>query len=333
MSNDLPHIANGHSPQEVSAGEILHRETDEMPEGLLDIASEFMEEFLPTKPEAETVEKGSVDELTADEIEAADEDLDLDEEVSDEESTEVVGYEELRGHTFKFKVGGETVEKTIDQIASELGQVKAASRVQNEVKEQREILQSEQAQLSDARELLRQQEQALRGTEDLSMKMAELNQYQQALQQARNAGDANAIVQIKDLIDMKANEYNTIKQDVEQLQAVSTQRVLAEESKKLQAAGYGHLLTDTAYQEQFGQYALDNLPTHVVEAANQSAELLIALDKAFRYDKAKSKKSNIKQQKGTNLKPSKSRFTPKEKEMSPDEAFQKAADRMLKGLI
>ena len=333
MSNELPHITNGHPPNEVSAGEILHRETDEMPDGLLEFASGFMEEFLPAKPEAEEVEKGPVDELTADEIEAADEDLDLDEEVSDEEPTEIVGYEELKGHTFKFKVGGETVEKTIDQIASELGQVKAASRVQNEVKEQKEALQSEKERLSDARELLRQQETAFQGNEELSIRAAEINNLNSSLQQARQHNDIHSIARLNDIINMKTSEYQQVQDNVSHLTQIAEERVIAQEARKLQEQGYGYLTTDKERQSALESYATESLSKDALNLAIKDATLAIALEKARLYDKAKSKKSNVKQNTGKNLKPSKSRFAPKEKELTPDEVFQQAADRMLKGLI
>ena len=332
MSNDLPHITNGHSPQEVSAGEILHRETDEIPDGLLDFASGFMEEFLPAKPEAEEVEKGAAEELTAEEIEAADEELELDEELSDEE-TEIIGYDELKGHTFEFKVGGEKRQLTIDQIASELGQVKAASRVQNEVKEQKEALQSEKERLSDARELLRQQETAFQGNEELSIRAAEINNLQSSLQQARQHNDIHSIARLNDIINMKTSEYQQVQDNVSHLTQIAEERVIAQEARKLQEQGYGYLTTDKERQSALESYATESLSKDALNLTIKDATLAIALEKARLYDKAKSKKSNVKQNTGKNLKPSKSRFAPKEKELTPDEVFQQAADRMLKGLI
>ena len=250
------------------------------PELFADKESPEQEE--PVKDEALEVSEVSEQEPSDDDdsnIETA-ETEESQEDTAQETDLPVVDYDEAKN--FVFSISGK--EWTIDQISSALGRQGSQEQARLEIETRTKELDSQAEQLKAQEAAVQQQMDTYRNSRELAEYAVEYDKLTAAKDKFMQEGHRDKAYDVDYHLSKLNEKANAV---LKELDAAKQQQASAAVSR-LKDLGYGDIATDSQRTKAFVEYAKEQIPTHLVDTVNENAELLVILEKARLYDKAKS---------------------------------------------
>ena len=309
------------SPTEVSIGSPSVDTSDAQATaeaGLLDFAMNFVAGDQPQESAAEETEteqqsdemSTETEELVDTEAEdntEAEEAAEMDEDDPEGEPLEtdidLLSFEELSSQVGKIEIGGK--EYSPAQLKSILGQEEAAGTKARKAAEELKQVEERRAELETYEAQLQSRSKAVEQSGELAQMANAGKQLQEQLQKARQAEDYLQVSKINDQLTILNQRYQSKMSEVQTVEAEVRQQKLNSFSKSLTDQGYGKLLEDSpeaaAWQGYVKKSGLDQA---AVNAAIESPQLAIALEKARLYDEISSKKGAVLKNASKSLKPS-----------------------------
>ena len=236
----------------------------------LPVSDETSEEEETTTED--TTDDDSVEEETNDEVEDAPE---------GDEIT-LLDYEETKGFKFPVKIKGKVKHMTLDEMQNQIARVESANEKSLSAKMQLEELNEFKSKLDQREELVSRQEALT--NEDL--KLAQMNHYAKQLEE--NMDNAPNFEQHKKL----SAELRKVKNDARKLE---DEIIKTKEDVRINKMKEQHDILKKAefkVTEEFANYVSSKLSGLAFDAVNENADLLMLLDKAFKYDNLKTKTKN-----------------------------------------
>lgn len=291
---------------------------DSNPDFLLDLANQDLgiaNEALDQETEvAKEEEQVSAEETET--TEEADDETPVEAEDDEQEETEPkddvdeyfeVDYEDAKNGLFPIKINGEVKMMKFGEIQNQLARAESASKKSQEANQRLQELEAREAKVKESESWMTQQQSAYQQSEELVALSNQYNAAEKALDKARKDGNTDAIVKIKDDMDIMRNKYSTIEAEVVETQKKAEEKHLDEQYRILKDKGYEGIVDD-----QFRKYVETNLSPAAMQAMSYDATLMIALEKAQKWDNSQGKtKRTLKKTKtltpgGGNIQQSKS---------------------------
>ena len=234
--------------------------------------------------EAETAEESDGD--TPAEVE---DDVEADDEPTDE-ITEYfeVAYEDAKDGLYPIKINGEVKMMKFSEIQNQLARSESASKKSQEANQQLQEIEAKRAELAKSEEWLKQRTQASVESDQLQQLSGQYAQAQKALEKARTDNDPMKMVQIKDAMEQIGAHYNKIAENVKKVNAEAEAKHKDAEFKILQEKGYGDVINET-----YKSYLMDNITQSAIDMISMDASLIIALEKARKWDASQGKAKKV----------------------------------------
>ena len=195
-----------------------------------------------------------------------------------------VSYEDAKDGLYPIKINGEVKMMKFGEIQNQLARAESASKKSQEANSQLQEIEATKDKLAQQEAWLTERAKASQGADQLASIGNHLQQLHTAYEQAAQGQDTHRMSMIKYEIDKTSNAYNQTQHQVKQVQEEHTRRQTAEQYEILKDKGYGDVVTD-AYKN----YLSANLSDSAVQAASFDATLLIALEKARKWDASQGK--------------------------------------------
>ena len=261
---------------------------------LQDLLPEDDELFTPDTTEVSVEETETTDDTLEDEDVEADETEDDTEEVLDDNSSndattdlEQVDYDEIKNYLIPIKVNGEVVHMNIDQLNSEVGRARSASKDVEDVKAQKELVATELQQASEVRRLAETDRSLAQARAQIDIFGGHINSIQRLQDQASNDGNQEEWQKLEMQIRPMINEYEKATKNLEIETAQQNTSNLQAQQQILASRGYDNILSDPQRVDALGKFVSDNLSPSTAALIDSNAEILILAEEARQWRKSK----------------------------------------------
>ena len=236
--------------------------------------------------EEETASEQSTDDETP-EVEAEAE-VEEDDEPTDEDPDEYLAdYDDVKNAILPIKINGEVREMKFSEIQNQLARAEAASNKSRKATQQLEELETRAAELDKRESYIGRQEEGTEIYNKIHMNNALYSEMEAKLEEMVNSNDERMVKNIP-LIQYQMSKLqkdtDNLKLQDQQIRHEANQKKVEQQFKILNSKGYGDVITD-----QFKDYIENNVSADAVSIANFDASLIIALEKARKWDESQSK--------------------------------------------
>ena len=252
------------------------------------------------------------------------EDTDSNDESDQDDELELVSYDDLKGYALE--IGGETY--TPAQLKSMLGRMKAAGNEAREADQLRKDyeMKSQELELREA-EIDRRFHNAGE-LDQLAQYHVENDHLEKAIHQARQNGDAQNLVFLKDRQSQLHHAYNQAKSRIDETKSEMQRERIDKSHEALRDRGYGYLIDNDASMNALNDFAETMLSAEEMNLVANYPGIIAMAELARKYSTSSNKKAK-KQLKtsGKTLRPGQNptKTVNKKQELSPEDYFSALA--------